>query len=225
MVSRFGWLVAPSPDFTYLVWAGLIGLVVLLALATGSPRRCVVLLVLLAAVVVIPVVISVGQAHRLGITWQGKDTLPLAVGVPILAASMLASSTLGSVRIFRSRLVGVAAAAAGLATLVALFGDLRRNAVGDAGPYLSFLHAAWQPPLGIAGVFVFGLAATALLTGLFTVLGIPPAASRTRSRVPRLSAGESSPWALESRDGERLSRSGETETSVQPAEGEGVDHG
>jgi hypothetical protein len=225
MVSRFGWLVAPSPDFTYLVWAGLIGLVVLLALATGSPRRCVVLLVLLAAVVVIPVVISVGQAHRLGITWQGKDTLPLAVGVPILAASMLATSTLGSVRIFRSRLVGVAAAAAGLATLVALFGDLRRNAVGDAGPYLSFLHAAWQPPLGIAGVFVFGLAATALLTGLFTVLGIPPAASRTRSRVPRLSAGESSPWALESRDGERLSRSGETETSVQPAEGEGVDHG
>ena len=136
MVSRFGWLVAPSPDFTYLVWAGLIGFVVLLAFATGSPRRCVTLVVLLAAVVVIPVVISVGQAHRLGITWQGKDTLPLAVGVPILGASMLANSALASVQIYRSRLVGVAAVAAALATLVALFGDLRRNAVGDAASSL-----------------------------------------------------------------------------------------
>jgi len=226
MVSRFGWLVAPSPDFTYLVWAGLIGLVVLLALAVGSPRRCIVLLLLLAAVVVIPVIISVGQAHRLGITWQGKDTLPLAVGVPILAASMLANSGLSSVRIFRSRLVGVTAAAAGLAGLVALFGDLRRNAVGDAGPYLSFLHAAWQPPLGITGVFVFGVVATALLTSLFTVLGIPPAGSRSRSRVPRLAPGDASPWALESAEGERFSRSATTEETVQSAEaGEGVDHG
>jgi len=172
MVSRFGWLVAPSPSVTYIAWAGLLGAVLLLALASGTVRRSIVLVVLVAAVVVIPMLISIGQAHRLGITWQGKDTLPLAVGVPLVAASTMANSALSDVPIFRARFVGVVAATAGVATIVALFGDLRRNAVGDNGANFSFLHAAWQPPLGIGGVLVFGVLATAGLTTVVSVLGV-----------------------------------------------------
>jgi hypothetical protein len=192
MVSRFGWLVAPSPTVTYITWAGLLGAVFLLALASGSVRRCIVLLALVAAVIVIPMVISVGQAHRIGITWQGKDTLPLAVGVPLLAASMMASSGLSDVRIFRDRFVGVVAAAAGVATLVALFGNVRRDAVGDNGADLSFLHAAWQPPLGIAGVLVFGLLATGLLTLVLMALGVSwEVRSRSAPFSPAPAAGAS----------------------------------
>ena len=198
MVSRFGWLAAPSPSVTYIAWAGLLGALLLLALASGAVRRCAVLLLLIAAVVVVPMLISIGQAHRLGITWQGKDTLPLAVGVHILAASMMANSGLSEVRIFRARFVAAVAATAGIATLVALWGDLRRNAVGDNGPDLSFLHAAWQPPLGIAGVLVFGLLATGALTVVLALLGLPPDAplavsgSAAAAGGPGAAAGPSS---------------------------------
>jgi hypothetical protein len=173
MVSRFGWLVAPSPSATYLIWAGLLGAVVLLGLSVASARRCAVLGLLVIAVVVIPVLISAGQAHRIGITWQGKDTLPLAVGVPILAAMMFAGP-LSNVRVLRQRFVGMVSSAAGVAAVVAFFGDLRRNAVGDNGADFSFLHAAWQPPLSIPGVLVLEFVAACFLVALFAVLGRQP---------------------------------------------------
>jgi len=178
MVSRFGWLVAPSPALTYLIWAGLIGLLVALALVSASWRHDAVLVLLVLGVVAIPVLIATGQAHRLGITWQGKDTLPLAVGVPILAASLLAGSGLGSVRPLVRRTVAVVAASAGLGVLVALWGELRRNAVGDNGPAVAFFRAGWQPPLGIAGVLLLGVVTTVALTALFGLLGLPAGSSR-----------------------------------------------
>jgi len=193
MLSRFGWLVAPSPYLTYLLFTMLLGWLAFGALGTASARRITVLLATVVAVVVIPVLISAAQAHRLGITWQGKDTLPLAVGVPILAATLIANSSLAEVRVFRTRSVGLVAVTAAIAIVTALWGDLRRNAVGDAGPNLSFLHAAWQPPLGIAGVFIFGLVATGALATMFAVLGTPPPLPRSRSRVSYLAPGTASP--------------------------------
>jgi hypothetical protein len=195
MVSRFGWLSAPSPYVTYLVFTMLLGWLVLLALCSGSLRRGAVLVVMIVAVVVIPVLISAAQAHRLGITWQGKDTLPLAVGIPILAAVMIANSSLAEVRLFRSRSVRLAAIASAAATVVALWGDLRRNAVGDNGPNF-FFHAAWQPPLGIGGAFIFGLLAIGALATMFSVLGTPPPLPRSRSRVSYLPPGAASPATL-----------------------------
>lgn len=184
MVSRFGWLVAPSPALTYLIWAGLIGLLVVLGLASASWRHSIVLLLLVVAVVAIPVLIATGQAHRLGITWQGKDTLPLAVGVPILSASMLAGSGLRSLRPFVTRTVGIVAGSAGLGVLVALWGELRRNAVGDNGPAVAFFRAGWQPPLGIGGVLLLGVVATAALTAVFGLLGLAEGSSRWAGAPP-----------------------------------------
>ncbi len=184
MVSRFGWLSAPSPEVTYLLWAGLLGLLMVLAFATNSVRSCTMLVLVVIAVVAIPMVISASQARRLGIIWQGKDTLPFAVGVPLLASSMLSTSVLASSRSLTTRLVGVVAASAGLGTLVALWGDLRRNAVGDAGPALSFFGARWQPPLSIAGTLALGLFVTTVLVTMLAVLGASPAQTRSISSPP-----------------------------------------
>ncbi len=191
MVSRFGWLSAPSPDVTYLLWAGLLGLLLVLAFATSSIRPGAVLVLVVLAVVVIPMVVSASQARRLGIIWQGKDTLPFAVGVPILASSMIATSALASFRALTTRLVAVVAASAGVGTLVALWGDLRRNAVGDAGPALSFVGAKWQPPLSISGTFALGLFVTAALVAMLAVLGASPAPARSDSLPPARRQGSS----------------------------------
>ncbi|HKH87636.1 MAG TPA: hypothetical protein VKA05_02385, partial [Acidimicrobiales bacterium] len=225
MLSRFGWLSAPSPFLTYLLVTMLLGWLVLLALGSGPVRRGAVLLLTIVSVVVIPVLISTGQAHRLGITWQGKDTLPLAVGVPILAALIIANSSLADVRLFRSRSVRLMAIASAVATLVALWGDLRRNAVGDDGPNL-FFHAAWQPPLGIAGVLVFALVAVGGLATMFSVLGTPPPLPRSRSRVSYLAPGVASPAGLAALAEAARAAAGppdpDTEPSTEPDKG--ADH-
>lgn len=216
MVSRFGWLNAPSPEVTYLLWAGLIGLLLVLALAAGSLRRCIVLVGLVLGVVVIPMIISASQARRLGITWQGKDTLPLAVGVPILSASMIGGSALSSLRQLSGRIVAVVATSAGLGLLVALWGDLRRNAVGDAGPALSFFGAKWQPPLGIPGTLVFGVVVTGAVTVMFAMLGAAPRSARSRPRTSQ--PGREPPGARD-----RIDPVAHAQRVARPERGEGAD--
>jgi hypothetical protein len=127
----------------------------------GRRETAVFTLVTLAAVLV-PVVISTSQARRAGFVWQGKDSLPFALGVPLVAAALLGRS--GVLDRFRGRLTGVVAFGLAGGAALAFTGTLRRYAVGNGGP-LDFFHTSWRPPLGLALllagelVAVFGTAA------------------------------------------------------------------
>lgn len=164
MVGIFGWLDTDAPLFTYLAWYGLVGLVTLLAAAAARRRQAVALGLLALAVVAVPIAVSASEAHRFGYVWQGRDTLPLAVGLPVVAGALLGRSLLARAG---HRLAAVAGAVAALAQGAAFFEALRRYAVGTGGPDLSFVtHASWRPPLGFAVL----LPAEAVVLALLAVL-------------------------------------------------------
>jgi hypothetical protein len=186
MIGVFGWFDTYAPTFTYIVWYGLIGFVTLAAAAVGRRRDALTLLVFTIAIVVVPVAISTSQVHRYGFTWAGKDTLAFAVGLPILAATVMGRSALAE---HRARIGAIVALLAFLAQVAAFFEMLRRYAVGTKGPDFGFLlHPVWEPPISLPDV----LAIETLSLGLLAVLAysllrgsttrLAPAFARTGSR-------------------------------------------
>lgn len=175
MVGVFGWLDTDAPLFTYVTWYGLVAVVGLLAAAVARRRQAVVLGLLALAVVAVPVAISASQAARYGYVWQGRDTLPLAVGLPVVGGALLGRSLLARAG---RRLAVVAGAVTVLAQGAAFFEALRRYAVGTGGPDFSFVsHASWQPPLGFA-VLLPAEAAVLVLLAAFVARAVHPAPER-----------------------------------------------
>ena len=86
MIGNFGWLDTPAPTYTIFVWLMGLGFVVVGGLLVAARRDLAVLVGLLIAAVVVPVLLEARSVSEKGLIWQGRYTLPLAVGVPILAA-------------------------------------------------------------------------------------------------------------------------------------------
>ena len=194
MVGIFGWFDTFSPLFTYVAWYGLVGATLLAGVVAGTRRQVGVLVLFVLAILLVPVAISSSQVHRVGYVWQGRDTLPFAVGLPVLAAAIASARIAGR---GAARLVGRAGAAvalvAGLAQYGAFYEALRRYAVGTAGPDFGFLsHASWRPPLGIVFVLVAELVVLALGVVLVArASGAPPPPAPPGPDVPaaRAAAG------------------------------------
>lgn len=158
MVGVFGSFDTYSPTLTLAIWYGLSVLLLLAGIAATDLRRRVVLIAVAVFVVLLPVAISSSQARHIGYVWSGRDTLPFAVGMPVLAAALLSERPLAD-RL--ARVTPVVLALAYIAQLAAFFVALRRYAVGTAGPHLSFLvHSPWSPPvIGCIGALaLYGVA-------------------------------------------------------------------
>lgn len=167
MVGVFGSLDAVSPLLTYVLWGAALGLVVLLALACPRARHIAALLLVVVLVLVVPIVIASSQAHRLGIVWQGRYTMPMAVGIP-LVASVLAERS-DAVRSLVPRLSSILCMAVGVAAFAAFVWALRRYMVGATGP-LDFFDGAWHPPLGAITLTVASGVVTILWLGFVRYL-------------------------------------------------------
>jgi hypothetical protein len=140
-----------SPDFqvntlTILLWSALVGGLLFAALMSAPRRFLLVMAAVLVATVVIPVAADVSQADRFTYAWQGRYTMPLALGLPILAGLGLAESPLARVLGRRRVLVGVAGGFA-LAQFLAFAEVLQRYTVGIDGPLDFALDPVWRPPV------------------------------------------------------------------------------
>jgi len=160
MVGFYGWLDAPAPGSVYLAWGVVAaGIVALGLLASPSRRHALAIALLVVAVVVVAIPFEVLEAKRIGLFWQGRYTLPIAVGVPILA-TVAPTDRLGALAASWVRAAtGLVLASAHLAAVV---WGIRRFAVGITGPVMFFSDAAWTPPLPhwlLAAVFTAGVAA------------------------------------------------------------------
>ena len=173
MIGQFGWLDTLSPAYTYAVWSVGLGLVGAVAILLARSRQLLVLAFVTAATVLVPVLLSASQARRLGFAWQGKDTLPLAVGIPILGAALIGTSSGMTTRV-RTWLVSVVVALVATAQLAAFIQSLRRNVTGLPGP-LNYFNGPWRPPLG-------ALAATVVTVYVWLLLAA--ALGRRASRAP-----------------------------------------
>ena len=188
----FGWLDTPSPLLTYLIWYAVIGTVVILAFSSARPRGNIALIALVAIVVIGPIAISYHEAHRLNLFWQGRYALPMATGIPILAAALIdGAEVLGTIR---SRLTVLICIAVGVADFAAFYTTQRRYSTGLPGPVDS-LKGAWGPPFGNGVMTLWSLVATVVLayfvvaTVRFTsddddANGSPAAMSTSRAAPP-----------------------------------------
>ncbi len=185
LVGVFGWLDTRASWFTYVAWTALIGVVLLLGLAAATTRARLVVLAAVAITVAVPVLIEVAEAPRYGFPWQGRYTLPFAVGVPLLAAIAATSRNLIGEGLARP-LVAWTVWVAGLAHVGAFWWALVRYQVGEKLGH-NPLIGSWHPPVGSLAVLVLFAAATAALIGLVLRVGLGSMAT-SRSVSPTVGA-------------------------------------
>jgi len=180
MVGWFGWLDTPVPAGVLLVWAAALAVVVTLGLRRPSWWRAVLLALLVVACVLVPVALEALSANQVGFYWQGRYTLPIAVGVPVLAAvasqrpggaarpvPRVGSGALGPLTLVLLALVLLALAAAQVVSYVVALG---RYTVGT-GNGLGLTDVAWAPPLP-APVLAVAFAAAAAGWAVWLLLGL-----------------------------------------------------
>ncbi|WP_309134370.1 DUF2142 domain-containing protein [Cellulomonas sp.] len=167
VIGNFGWLDAPAPPLTFVLW--LVALGVLLPPAAGARgplRPRVALGLAIAGVAAAPVVLQVPTMADTGLIWQGRYVLPFAVGVPVLAALVLrvdATATGDATRRTARTTVLVLL----VAHVAAFYWGSRRYAVGLQGELVT-LTPPWSSPVGyLPGVALYALLAGALAAVLW----------------------------------------------------------
>ena len=161
MIGNFGWLDTPAPPLTYVAWYVAAGAVTLLALSSARVRPKIALALLICAVAVAPFVLQLPTASGAGLIWQGRYALPLAVGVPLLAALLLGEQRPQVVeflrRVFRGTLPVVV-----VGQVAAFYWASRRYADGATGHLLTF-SPQWTSPIGyLTGTALYAATCTAL---------------------------------------------------------------
>jgi hypothetical protein len=140
MVGNVGWLDTPAPPAVVVAWVALVGLVVVVGLARARSRAVLVVAAVTVLTVLIPAVADAVGAAK-GFEWQGRYTLPLAVGIPLVAA-FEAGRPRRRPRPVGRGIVAVAVAVITVAQVVTFGLALRRYAVGADSP----VSALWQSP-------------------------------------------------------------------------------
>jgi hypothetical protein len=133
LIGPIGWLDIPLPGWFVAAWLALAGLLALTGFVLGSWRRRLALLMLLAGTLVGPALAEWPSADEFGLIWQGRYTLPLAMGLTILGGWTVHEQGVDRRRAMRALGVVVVAAIA-LANLLAVGAALSRHATGTSWP-------------------------------------------------------------------------------------------
>lgn len=155
-VGWFGWLDSPAPAFTYLAWIIAISTLLVVALSLGPRRVTAVILALILVVIVLPMMIEIPNFRTSSFAWQGRYTLPLAVGVPLLSAFGLARARVARPRQVLPGLLFVSVLL-WCGSVLAFSQTLRRFSVGANGRLLFWLDPVWSPTVPIP-MLLIGLA-------------------------------------------------------------------
>jgi hypothetical protein len=164
-LGRFGWHDTPAPGTVYLMLAGALGVLVVLALAVGRWRETLALVLVSLAVVVLPVVLQVPNATQVGLPWQGRYLLAVSVGVPIVAGVLLDDRAPLRSTVAR-RVSWVLLAAVGASQVLSFWENLRRYVAGTSAPWFEPVADAWSPPLPASLLLVAAVLAVGALVAL-----------------------------------------------------------
>jgi len=117
------------------------------AVAVGTRRQRATLLAVLVGTAALPIASEALKAPTLGYVWQGRYSMALAMGVPIVAGWIIATSPRVPART-SFWLAAVLAVGAGVGLVVGQSAWLRRTIVGINHPYFSWITGkGWSPPL------------------------------------------------------------------------------
>jgi hypothetical protein len=145
MIGVFGWQDTPAPMLTFVLWTGILGALVALGIGLARRRQAVAIGALFGLIILVPAVLEFIEARQFGFGWQGRYTLPLAVGLPILCGVALAEEPRRLLP--RRRLALVFGVTFFVAQFLAFFENLRRYTVGLGGSLHFWYDAEWSPPL------------------------------------------------------------------------------
>jgi hypothetical protein len=146
MIGVFGSLDAPLPGAVVGVWVAGVAALGALAVVVGRWRDRVMMVVVLAGCVLLPVAAETVSGPKTGLAWQGRYTLTVAVGAPILAGWIIDRS--GRVPRRVAVAIGVAGAV-GVAVIqvVAQVRAMNRYVVGLPSGWFDALHrGTWAGP-------------------------------------------------------------------------------
>jgi hypothetical protein len=166
-IGSFGWLDTPAPRLVDIIWAA--ALVGLCAYGLATSRRCRRALPLLVlALLATAVVFESLRIDAVGLFWQGRYWLPLAVGLPLVASSAVPGMAQQRTK----------SAVPSSLKLLGLVGALLLLAVAQIATFLTVLHqyetgvgtkagspVKWAPPGGTHLVVILFVAGQALLVG------------------------------------------------------------
>ena len=151
-----------SPILLLLLCFAVVGTLLVGGLRVATRRQREVLIGLVVFAFILPVVITFADDREYGAIWQGRYGLPLAAGITVLAALLLANSERSEAAWFDSH-VWVAYVAVSLANIIGLFTTLHRFVDGKNGPF-EFVGGRWQPPVNAVVLIAVFVSAQALLS-------------------------------------------------------------
>ncbi|WP_299952297.1 DUF2142 domain-containing protein [uncultured Modestobacter sp.] len=185
----------PGPLVSVVIWAFLVGCLVLAAWALADRRSRLVILLIALATVVVPIVGQVPGAGEVGLIWQGRYLLPFTIGVPLVAVGLVLRERTG--RTLVQKLIPVVVVLTAVGQLAAVGWVLWRFGYGLAAtPIVD--DAGWAPPGGFLLPVVLAVVATSGLAVL--VLGAPRG---TPARTAGVGDAEREPLAFVTGDGDR----------------------
>ncbi|MEO6571698.1 MAG: DUF2142 domain-containing protein, partial [Ilumatobacteraceae bacterium] len=159
LVGVLGWLDAPVPtSAVFLYWATLGGLATVALLERR--RSAVVLALALAATVGTAWLLELGQGADYGQYWQGRYSMPFAVGLPVVAAWRISGAGL------IDRLTVPLAVSAWIVLNAGYFAAQRRWAVGIDGTFSPWHWDSWGAPLPPVVLLAAHLAVSAWLVAI-----------------------------------------------------------
>ena len=165
LIGNFGWLDTPVPSGVIAIWtSAVVGLLAYGAVASRVGRRALPLLAL--AILAMPVVFESPRVNTVGPYWQARYWLPLAVGLPLVATSIVPVKRIAKAVPPMVQLVGsvVAGTALAVAQIAAFLTALHRYETGlGAKPGTPVV---WTPPGGTTLVVSLFVAGEILLVGL-----------------------------------------------------------
>ena len=158
LVGVMGWLDAPTPDTAVFIWWALLGMMFAIAMMQ-RPRSAMAALVSLVTVIVVGWVLEIGASSMFDGIWQGRYSLPITVGVPLL----LAMAFIAEAPPFRV----LVAFAAGMWIVdnLAFMNTQRRWAVGVEGSLLPWDWNTWNAPVSPPLLVLAHLLASTVLFG------------------------------------------------------------
>ena len=162
-VTGIGWLDFKIPQGALVTYSIAAGALLLIGAAAARGRLRWAMLLIAIATIVLPILIEASQYERLGQTWQGRYSWPLAVGVLLMCGIALDRSELATSRtmltVTRALLWLVA-----FANALTFYFALRRYEVGVHGVVWFLGDIQWDPPVSAAVILVIGLVG---IVGLF----------------------------------------------------------
>lgn len=182
-VGNFGSLDIPLPGVLATTWLALwLGLAYLALRRRAALRARWALGLVLLGVLVVPIMLEWPLTHRLGFFWQGRYALPIAVGVPLLAATVLASR-----RPARDLPRGAVPLVLVATAFVGMWSFVRTFMRYSSSYRVHSIFGPWQPPVPFLVLALGALGAMALLGSLVGLRRSPAGAVGDR-RDARVSA-------------------------------------